>query len=315
MSAFDRRITPARPDLAAAHLKGVVEAPRYVEGHAMRIIAGVAPMRRAPAAHSGLETEAMFGESATIYEIAGGWAWGQLDRDGYVGYLPEVALGAPAAPTHRLAALRSFLYSEPSIKSPVATVVSLDARLTIVEADEDVWLCDNGAYVYARHVAPLPSSLRAEGEAIQGLAYTAPGLLRRFAPRNDGLETDFVTVAERFVGVPYLWGGRTSLGLDCSGLVQTALRACGVAAPRDSDMQERALGEALPEDRAELRRGDLVFWKGHVGMMRDATHLLHANGWTMTVASEPLAEARARIIAQNGGPITSIRRLSLFLAE
>jgi cell wall-associated NlpC family hydrolase len=135
--------------------------------------------------------------------------------------------------------------------------------------------------------------------------------------RNDGTETDFVAVAELFVGVPYLWGGRTSLGLDCSGLVQTALCACGVAAPRDSDMQERALGEALPvtENLADVRRGDLIFWKGHVGIMRDATHLLHANGWTMSVASEPLAEARARIIAQNAGPITSVRRLSLFLAE
>jgi cell wall-associated NlpC family hydrolase len=301
MSAFDRRITPARPDLAAAHLKGVVEAPRYVDGRAMRVVAGVAPMRRAPDARSGLETEAMFGESATIYEIADGWAWGQLDRDGYVGYLPATAL-------------RSFLYSEPSIKSPVVTTLSLDARLTIVEAKADVWLCDSGAYVYARHIAPLPPSLRgAQRRSNPGAEDAGPWIASPTA-RNDESERDFVGFAERFIGIPYLWGGRTSLGLDCSGLVQTALWACGVAAPRDSDMQERALGDAVPVT-ADLRRGDLIFWKGHVGVMRDATQILHANGWTMSVASEPLAEARTRIIAQNGGPITSIRRLASFLAE
>jgi cell wall-associated NlpC family hydrolase len=122
----------------------------------------------------------------------------------------------------------------------------------------------------------------------------------------DHRETDFVAVAERFLGTPYLWGGKTNYGLDCSGLVQLALTACGIRCPRDSDMQERALGALV--DMKNLRRGDLVFWKGHVAIVRDPKTFLHANAFHMAVAVEPIAEAIARI-AGAGSEVTSVKRL------
>ena len=277
--AFDTRTTPVRSDLAAARLRGIVTAPHYVEGVALQVIEPSAPLRRAPASDAPLDTEALFGEKVTVYDEAEGWAWGQLERDGYVGYLPRVALGAPTAPTHRVAALRAHAYPGPNIKLAPRMALALGARLAIVSQEGDFVATGEGLYLWARHVAPL-----------------------------EAYESDFVAVAERFLETPYLWGGRTSEGIDCSGLVQTALAAAGVGAPRDSDMMEAGLGEPLPSGAA-LARGDLVFWKGHVGIMRDGLALLHASGWHMMVVSEPLAEARARIAASGGGEITGARRL------
>ena len=279
---FDRRLTPARPDLAADHLRGLFDAPRYAKGHAKRVVAASAPLRRAPQAEAPLETEALYGEGVTVYDESEGWAWVQLDRDKYVGYLPGAALAAPSEPTHRIAALRAHAYPGPSIKSPPRMALSLGARLAIVGHDGDFAISTDGLYVWARHLA-----------------------------ESGWREPDYVAVAERFLETPYLWGGRTSEGIDCSGLVQTALAAAGQASPRDSDMQEAGSGEpiAIDEPLTPLERGDLVFWKGHVGIMRDPVTLLHANGWHMKVVSEPLAEARARIAASGGGDVTSVRRL------
>jgi cell wall-associated NlpC family hydrolase len=280
---FDRRLTPARPDLAADHLRGLVDAPRYAKGQAKRVIAASAPLRRSPQAGSPLETEALHGEGVTVYDESEGWAWVQLDCDSYVGYLPGAALAQPSEPTHRIAALRTHAYPGPGIKLPPRMALSLGARLTIVGREGDFAISADGLHVWARHLA-----------------------------ESGWREPDYVAVAERFLETPYLWGGRTSEGIDCSGLVQTALAAAGAASPRDSDMQESALGEPIVIDdpRAPLRRGDLVFWKGHVGIMRDATTLLHANGWHMKVVSEPLAEARGRIAANGGGKVTSLRRMA-----
>ena len=273
---FDSRVTPARPDLAAAHLRGVVDAPRYVEGSPRQIAQASAPLRRAPERDAPLETEALFGETVVVYDEREGSAWVQLDRDGYVGYLPLFALGPPCRHTHRVAALRTHVYPGPSIKLAPLMALSLGARLAIAGHEGDFAVTADGRFVWARHLADA-----------------------------DSHERDFVAVAEKFLNAPYLWGGRTSEGIDCSGLVQAGLTAAGVAAPRDSDMLE-ALGERLPAAHA---RGDLVFWKGHVGVMRDAGTLIHANAWHMAVVSEPLAEARARIAANGGGNVTSVRRL------
>jgi cell wall-associated NlpC family hydrolase len=279
---FDPRVTPARPDLAADFLRGKVEAARFVGGEAFQIVAPIAPLRGAPEAEAPLETEALYGETVVVYEARGDWRWGQLARDGYVGYLPAAALGPLRAPTHRIAAVRSHAYPGPTIKRPPHFALSLGAVVEVVRFDGDFVVADDGFFLCDKHLAPI-----------------------------DVREPDFVAVAERFLETPYLWGGRTSEGIDCSGLAQTALQAAGIAAPRDSDMQEAALGQPLPLDDAlaDLRRGDLVFWKGHVGIMRDAETLLHANGWAMKVASEPLDEARVRIEKSGGGAITSIRRL------
>jgi cell wall-associated NlpC family hydrolase len=281
--SFDRRLTPARANLAAEHLRGLIDAPRYAKGQAKRVIAASAPLRRYPDADAPLETEALHGESVTVFDETGGWAWAQLDRDSYVGYLPSGALGAPAEPTHRVAALRTHAYPGPSIKLPPRMALSLGARLKIVGREGDFAVSADGLHLWARHLAESGSR-----------------------------EPDHVAVAERFLETPYLWGGRTSEGIDCSGLVQTALDAAGVASPRDSDMIEAGSGEpiAIDDPRTPLERGDLVFWKGHVGIMRDSATLLHANGWHMKTVSEPLAEVRDRIAASGGGKVTSVRRLA-----
>jgi cell wall-associated NlpC family hydrolase len=284
MPAFDPRLTPARADLAAKHLEGKVDAARYVEGRVREVIEPQAPLRGEPQPDASLLTEALKGERVTVYDTNGeGWAWGQLEADGYVGWLPENALAAPgAAPTHKVAALRTLAFPGPSIKMPPLEALPLGARLAVARVDGRMAVTPLSAYVPAAHLAPI-----------------------------DAYETDFVAVAERFVGVPYLWGGKTTLGLDCSGLVQVALTACGVLCPRDSDMQEQthALGTPLRSapDFYLPRRGDLVFWKGHVAIARDPSNLLHANAFHMAVAVEPIAEAIARIRAA-GSEITSVRR-------
>jgi cell wall-associated NlpC family hydrolase len=278
--SFDPRLTPARPDLAAAHLRGQVEAARFVEGTDFEVFDPVAPVRRSPVPDALLETEALKGERVTIYDQDGeGWGWGQLHSDRYVGWLPMNALRAPdREPTHKVVALRTILFPGRSIKAQPVEGLPLGCRLAITDSDGELARLASGGFVPARHLAPL-----------------------------DAAAPDFVGVAERFIGVPYLWGGKTSLGIDCSGLVQVALTACGVACPRDSDMQ-RAIGtEVAPGDLSGLRRGDLVFWKGHVAVLRDPATLLHANAFHMAVAAEPLREALARISAA-GSEVVAIRR-------
>jgi cell wall-associated NlpC family hydrolase len=278
---YDPRITPARPDLAAAHLKGEVAAARFVEGTELEVVAAQAPVRGSPAPDVAIDTEALKGELVTVYEADGeGWCWGQLRSDGYVGWLPANALREPGLPpTHRVAALRSLVLSGRSIKAPPVEALSFGCRVAATRQEGDWMMLASGGYMPAGHLAAIETK-----------------------------EPDFVAVAERFIGVPYLWGGKTSLGLDCSGLVQVALTACGIACPRDSDLQERALATATaPDHLADLRRGDLLFWNGHVAILRDEQTLLHANAFHMAVALEPVAEAVRRIAAA-GNRITGVRR-------
>lgn len=281
-ASFDRRRTPARPDLAAAHLRGTIEAPRYAQGAQEEVVVEVAGLRNAPSSDAGLDTQAIRGERVTIYEIEEGWAWGQLERDSYVGFMPAAALKAAGpAPTHRVNVLRTFLYPGPSMKMPVEQALPLNAELRVTDIIGDFARIGEEGFVWAGHLAP-----------------------------SDTFENDFVAVAERFIGAPYLWGGKTMLGLDCSGLVQTALQAAGLSAPRDTDMQEQELGASIGSvDLQGLQRGDLIFWKGHVGIMQDAQTLLHANGHHMLVASEPLAQAVSRIAAKSFGSVTRVKRL------
>ncbi len=281
MSISDRRLTPARPDLAAAYLRGKVEAAEFVEGRRVRIWAELADLRPEPAPDVPIDTQALYGESAMLYEDREGFGWVQLERDGYVGYLSMVLIeDAGAAPTHRVRVNRSFVYPTPNMKLPIFRALPLGARVVVAEAADGFARLADGGFVFAAHLAPLAEP-----------------------------EQDFVAVAERLLHAPYLWGGKSSLGVDCSGLVQIALDAAGVKCPRDTDLQEKTLGVPLPAgDLSGLQRGDLIFWRGHVGIMRDAQTLLHANAHHMLVASEPLSEARDRIWAKAGLPISSIRR-------
>jgi cell wall-associated NlpC family hydrolase len=283
LALFDHRLTPARPDLAAAYLRGKIVADHYVEGRPVRICAGLADLRPEPTPSAPIDTQALFGEAAVLYEDHEGFGWVQLERDSYVGYVSMIALadcGAP--PTHRVRVNRTFIYPGPNMKLPIVEALPLGARVSVAEKTENFIRLAGGGFVFASHLCPL-----------------------------DELESDFVAVAERLLHAPYLWGGKSSLGVDCSGLVQISLDAAGVKSPRDTDLQEQTLGSALPvEDRLSgLARGDLVFWRGHVGIMRDAETLLHANAHHMMVASEPLVEARDRIFAGTGASISSIRHL------
>lgn len=276
---LDPRLNPYRKDLAAAHLRGQVDAARFVEGTTYEIIEPIADLRRAPAHEAALDTQVLKGERVTVYELSEeGWAWGQLESDAYVGYLSANALGPLGPePTHQVSVPRTFGFPAADIKLPPMIALPMGARLAVARTT-DMFAVDGYGWHYPLgHVAPL---------------YTKQG--------------DFVAIAEMFTGVPYLWGGKSSLGIDCSGLVQLALNAAGRACPRDSYMQERLLGSAV--SRADLRRGDLLFWKGHVAIARDAQTLIHANAHHMMVVAEPIAEAVARIQAAVS-EVTSIRRL------
>ena len=282
-STFDRRFTPARPDLAAERLRGVIDAPRYVAARVMRVVDDCAPVSPEPRRDVSIDTQALHGERVDVYELdAEGWAWGQLRRDAYVGYMPAECLRDDAsAPTHRVAVPRAHIYPVPNMKSPPIGALPFNAEVTAGAPNGEFLPVDNIGFVWRAHLV-----------------------------ERDSFETDFVAVAERFLHAPYLWGGKTISGIDCSGLVQTALAACGRSVPRDTDVMEAFFQSRVePTDALYgLRRGDLVFWKGHVGVMRDASELLHANGHFMQVTSEPLRVARDRIIAKGAGPIASIRR-------
>ena len=270
----DRRVTPARPDLAAAHLKGKVQAERFVEGWSLDIEKGRASLRARPSDDAPQDTELLFGEQVEVYEDKDGWAWVQAQNDLYVGYIRSDALGDTMAGTLRVSALMAPVFAAADLKTPVCDLLPMNAVLPVLAREGDYVNVGPG-FVHQRHLAPET-------------------------------EKDFVAIAERFVGVPYVWGGKTAAGLDCSGLIQTALQAVGKAAPRDTDMMEKALGEGIA--LGAVRRGDLIFWKGHMGVMLDEKRLLHANAFHMAVVSEPLAEAIARIDAV-AGPVTSVRRL------
>jgi len=280
MVAFDPRVNPFRPEIAAKHLEGQVEAKRFVEGIRHQVIEPVAALRRTPSHDARLDSEALLGERVMVYETTEeGWAWGQLETDGYVGWLSANALGPSGpAPTHKVTALRAFAFPGPDIKLPPIAALPMGAQLTTARLDERFAVTASGWHVPEVCLAPVKA--------------------RR---------SDFVGVAEQFLGTPYLWGGKTSLGLDCSGLVQVSLQAAGVACPRDSDMQELSLGKL--SSLAGLRRGDLLFWKGHVAIARDPETLIHANAHHMMVAFEPSMEAIARINA-TGTEITAVRRVT-----
>ncbi len=266
--------------MAAAFLQGRVEAERFAQGEIHQVIDAAAALRERPEPGARLESELLLGETFTIYDISDGYAWGQSGLDSYVGYVATSALIAPLIPpTHRVKALRTYMFAKPDLKSAPLALVSLNSKVAIERHEAGFAKAARFGWIYEGHLAPIDSAAH-----------------------------DWVAVAEQFVGAPYLWGGKQSLGLDCSGLVQTALEAAGIAAPRDADLQENALGRQLPLDFSALARGDLIFWNGHVGLMLDGERLLHANAFHMATHIEKLSEAMTRIGAIVG-PVRTIRRL------
>ncbi len=264
-----------RRDIADVALAADVFAPHYAKPLIHGCAIASAPLLAGPSAAARAVSELLLGEGFAVVDVGSGWAWGYGLHDHYVGYLPLASLGTPLAATHRVAASAALVFAEADIKTPVVTRLPMGARVSGEAAGN--FVAAAGGFVHRRHLCPI-----------------------------DAVEADFVAVAERLLGAPYRWGGRGGDGVDCSGLVQLALSFAGIAAPRDSD-QQQAIGAPLTEDEP-LRRGDLVFFPGHVGIMADDTCLLHANAHWMATVREPLADVIARLLPAHGQPVTARRR-------
>lgn len=284
----DPRVNAWSPQLADSRLRGEVEAARFADGALQRVAVPSAPLRMRPVQEAPFDSELFLGEAVRVFDdTEGGWSWVQNQTDRYVGFVRTDTLGPLLpAPTHRVTALRTFVYPGPDMKLPPVAALSLGSRIALGEAVETRGttfhlVADGRSAIVARHVA----------------AIDAPP------------EPDFVAVAERFLATPYLWGGRTSIGLDCSALVQLSLMAAGIAAPRDTDMQRDQVGSPVDGGLAgDLRRGDLVFWPGHVAILTAPHSIVHASGHHMMVVEEPLAEALARIERSGARPL-AVRRI------
>ena len=282
-SKLDPRLSPWRDDLAASHLRGEVKASKYVDGEPHCVSAPVTALRRSPADAAMMDTQLLFGEGFRVYEKRGNWAWGQSLIDDYVGYVLSGDLQPYYETNHIVRVPRSFVYREPDIKSRPIMAISMGARLHVTKHEGRFSYIEDGGQDEATGWI-ISAHISAEGDYAD----------------------DYVAVAEMFLHAPYLWGGRESLGLDCSALVQLSLMQAGYACQRDTYMQEATLGQEIKKD---FQRGDLVFWKGHVGILQSPHQLLHANASFMQTVSEDFESACQRI-EKTDGPITSIRRLS-----
>jgi cell wall-associated NlpC family hydrolase len=273
LDPLDRRLNAWRPDLADIRLRDKVKAGRYAVGEKARIIAPLCDLRPHPAIERSIDHQLLMGDPVVIFERREGWAWIQSLRDRYVGWTPLDGLGIEMpAPTHRVCVPRTFIYPGPDLKLPAANTLSMGAAFT--PAGEEMVrgsryaILPSGEAIFARHIRPVAEC-----------------------------KNNYVEVARKFTRTPYLWGGASGLGLDCSGLIHLAMRMCGRDILRDSDMQAATLGEPVDpgENMINLRRGDLIFWRGHVAIVDDNGHMLHANGYSMDVTREPLMQGLGRI--------------------
>lgn len=245
-----------------------------------------APLYAVADSSAELETECLFGEQFEVsHEVSQSdsiFSFGRLLTDGYEGWVPTAALGELPKATHRLSALASWVRADDTIKSQSLMPLSIGSLINVHQHVDNI----------CRVAMP---------------AGTHGCMPESHIVAIDAVQSDWVSVAESFLGVPYLWGGRTHSGLDCSALVQLAAQSAQLRLPRNSSQQQ---GEGVAvEHTKQLKRGDLIFWNGHVGIMQSATQLLHANAHHMQVASEPLQIAVERI-NQKEGPVTAMKRLA-----
>ncbi len=287
MAKLDPRLNAYRPDLAAEALEGRVAAERFTAGRPAQVACGVAALRRRPATDAPQDSQLLSGEEITVFDQAEGWAWVQNRTDGYVGYVESAALGAETiATTHSVKVPRSFLFPGPDLKLPPRDALTMTGRVAVIGVAggySEVAFGGQRGWVYSRHLAP-------DGE----------------------VEPDFVATSLQFLGVPYLWGGKASGGLDCSGLVQVALARAGIPCPRDGYVQAESLGVAVPWEpgQTELQRGDLIYFPGHCAIALDARDVVNANARAMMVSVETLDALEARVKEESGGTgVTVVRRL------
>lgn len=277
-AALDPRVNAYRPDIADIALANLVAAPYYAVPDLYRLMRPSAMLTAEPGEGAPAISQLLHGETFAVLDVSGGWAWGYCRHDHYVGYLPADMLARDMAePTHRVTARSALVFSDAGIKSPLVETLPMGALIRTEDRTGDFVRTAHG-FIHQRHLGALTQ-----------------------------VESDPVAVAERLTGAPYLWGGRSGAGLDCSGLVQLTLGACGIPAPRDSDQQCERLGEEVAHD--QLRRGDLVFFPGHVGLMVDAERIIHANAYWMAVTVDPLADVVARLRPDHPEPILAVKRL------
>lgn len=279
---FDKRTTPLKDGVTDQAHEGVIRAKSYVAGEVLSCYNATAPILSQPEAGAEQWDQLLLGERFKVIERKHDFFWGQALRDGYVGYVPVSAFKRDwYLPTHYVSTLRTYVFAGPNLKSSTLAAISLNSLVSVTRYENGFAYINEMGWVFSNHLSTF--------EVFAG---------------------DFVSVAESYINAPYQWGGRESIGLDCSGLLQQALYAAGYGCPRDSDMQAK-LGLSL-EIGADLRGlvcGDLVFWKGHVAIMVDDVHIIHANAHHMKVAIEPLAEAVGRIDGCGTGMPTAFRRL------
>ena len=279
---LDKSINPYRNDIAAEKLRGLVDCPKFVTPVTKQIVAGGTSIKSMPRKYSEQASEAQCGETFDVYDVNDGYAWGQISRDNYVGYIALSDLSDEViAPNLKIKALRTYGFAIPKVQGQVVANLSMNALVTSNGEVENGFVnCGRHGWIYQKHLAEL-----------------------------NEFYSDPATVAQMYLGAPYYWGGVQSYGLDCSGLAQSSFRACGIDLPRDAYMQEKCGQEvAINEDLAGLQRNDLIFWKGHVGIMLSETQIIHANGWHMCVAIENLVDTNTRYLSKDLA-IRSIRRI------
>ncbi|MFD2208028.1 C40 family peptidase [Kiloniella antarctica] len=280
---FDLRLHPIRDDLVAEYLREKVTCNKYSRGQAAQIIVGKSSLRRSPENQSPLDSELLFGEKLTVYDERNGWAWVQNAKDSYVGYIHSLDISKEVRPTtHRVHALRTYVYPQPNMKSPPLDLLSIESVLSVIQVEGNFSQIQGGGWVFSAHITP------------QNL-----------------IADNHIMVAKRFLGTPYLWGGKTSVGIDCSGLIQVSLSACGITAQRDASMQEKTLG--IPVNSEQTTEGDLIYWPGHVAIALDKTMAIHATANSMDVTIEPIAHITERVEMETGGTgITAIKRVKIY---
>lgn len=283
---FDKRMLPSKDGLTDQAFEGLIRARSYVPGQILSCYDAKAPILEEPQFGAEQVDQLLMGERFKVIERKHDFYWGQALRDGYVGYVPARAFRDHwYLPTHYVSTLRTYVFASPNLKSSILCALSLNALVNVSAVEGKFSYINDMGWVFTEHLSGF-----------------------------DQFASDFVSVAENYINAPYQWGGRESIGLDCSGLLQQALYAAGFGCPRDADMQSK-LGVALDVNVNEaghvsgLKRGDLVFWKGHVAIMINEDEIIHANAFHMKVAIEPLKTAIKRIeTSQNLSPI-GFRRL------